>query len=99
MMTPKEKGSALEQAVRGIETVILRSSPNLREDTFTIECNKIITVNGVRHEIDVYVKVAIAGGYTATFIFECKNWEEAVGKNEIIVFAEKIRAASAQEGF
>ena len=33
------------------------------------------------------------------YIFECKNWQDAVGKNEIIVFAEKIAAARAQHGF
>lgn len=38
-------------------------------------------------------------GYSPIYIFECKNWKEAVGKNDIIVFAEKIAAASAQRGF
>lgn len=33
------------------------------------------------------------------FIFECKNWQDAVGKNEIIIFFEKIDAAQAQRGF
>lgn len=60
---------------------------------------KRIKVGGVHHEIDIYVTVEVASGYTAIFIFECKNWEDAVGKNEVIIFAEKIDAASAQRGF
>jgi len=38
-------------------------------------------------------------GYEAIFVFECKNWQEKVGKNEIIVFSEKFRVANAQRGF
>lgn len=99
MTSPLEKGNALEAAVRVIETVILKSSPALRENTFKIESKKHITVDGVRHEIDVYVEIDLGNGYKATFIFECKNWKEAVGKNEIIIFSEKIDAVQAQEGF
>ena len=99
MTSPLEKGNALETAVRAIETVILESSPALRENTFKIESKKHITVDGVRHEIDVYVEVDLGKGYKATFIFECKNWQGAVGKNEIIIFSEKIDALQAQGGF
>jgi hypothetical protein len=60
---------------------------------------KIVTVAGVRHEVDIWVSVDLGGGYEALFIFECKNWADKVGKNEIIVFAEKIRALQAQRGF
>jgi len=99
MRTPQEKGDALEIAVAAIEHHILSTSPSLREKTFLIESKKIIQVGGVHHEIDVFVRIDLGGGYTSTFIFECKNWEAAVGKNEIIVFAEKIAAAQAQHGF
>jgi hypothetical protein len=98
-MVPDAKGRALENAVHAIEAVILASSPALREQPFTIEARKIITVGGVHHEIDIFVTVEVAKGYTATFIFECKNWQAAVGKNEIIVFSEKIDATSAQRGY
>jgi hypothetical protein len=98
-MAPDAKGRALENAVHAIEAVILASSPALREQPFTIEARKIITVGSVHHEIDIFVTVEAAKGYTATFIFECKNWQAAVGKNEIIVFSEKIGAASAQRGY
>jgi hypothetical protein len=99
LTTPKEKGDALERAVRAIETTILQKAPAYSENTFTIESNKVVSVANVRHEIDIWVSVDLGRGYTALFIFECKNWIESVGKNEIIVFSEKIRAVQAQSGF
>ncbi len=57
-----------------------------------------MTVNGVRHEIDIHVTADLAPGYKPIFIFECKNWKEAVGKNEIIIFSEKIDVSCATSG-
>lgn len=100
MTTSSERGEILEAAVRAIETVILKESPALREDTFVIESRKIVSVAGVRHELDLFVTVDHGHDYKAVFIFECKNWSSSpVGKNEIIVFSEKIRAVQAQRGF
>ena len=93
------KGDALEDAVRGIESAILRASPALAEGTFEIESKKIVVANAVRHEIDLYVTVRLGPGYDSVFVFECKNWESGVSKNDIIVFSEKIRATRAQTGF
>ena len=98
-MQPFEKGNLLERAVHAIEVAILRSSPALRENTFKIESKKRVAVAGVRHEIDIYVKVDIGNGYESIFIFECKNWDTPVGKNEIIIFSEKVHALQAQRGF
>ena len=99
-MMPDEKGRALERAVHAIEAVILESSPSLCEKQFRIEMRKHLNVGGVHHEIDIFVTVEIAKGYSnATFIFEVKNWETPVGKNEIIIFTEKIDAAVAQHGY
>jgi Restriction endonuclease len=95
----QQKGDALEAAVEAIEGLILRSSPNVKDKSYLIESKKIITVDGVHHEIDLFVTFDLGPGYTAVYIFECKNWQDAVGKNEIIVFAEKIAAARAQHGF
>jgi hypothetical protein len=53
----------------------------------------------VRHELDLFVSVTLTTGYEATFIFECKNWQSKVGKNDLIVFSEKIAAVGAQHGF
>jgi hypothetical protein len=49
---PQDKGDALENAVAAIEEVILQSSAGIGRQPI-IEKKKIITVNGVRHEIDV----------------------------------------------
>src|SRR5215469_1042866 len=98
-MAPDEKGVALEVAVHAIEQVILESSPALRGELFHIERRKILIVGGVRHEIDIFVTVGAAKGYESTFIFECKNWDKPVGKNELIVFSKKIDAATAQRGY
>lgn len=99
MMDPNEKGQELEIAVEAIEAVILESSPSLLSQSFQIERRKRINVGDVHHEIDIFVQVGVAKGYESTFIFECKNWEAPVGKNEIIVFSEKIDAAVAQRGY
>ena len=95
----REKGDSLERAVRAIESVILESFPADSENTFRIEGKRILRVSGVRHEIDVYVVISRSKGYDSIFIFECKNWLEKVGKNELIVFSEKVRACNAQKGF
>jgi hypothetical protein len=98
-MDPDEKGRELEIAVEAIEAVILESSPSLLGQPFQIERRKRINVDDVHHEIDIFVQVGAAKGYESTFIFECKNWEAPVGKNEIIVFSEKIDATVAQRGY
>ena len=97
MTTSQEKGDALELAVAAIERVILQNAKSGGAPTF--ERKKIIKVAGVRHEIDLYLTVDIASGYNAIFIFECKNWQKAVDKNEIIVFIKKIQDSSASIGF
>jgi hypothetical protein len=98
-MLPNEKGRARENAVHAIEHVILQFSPTLHDKAFRIEPRKHISVDDVRHEIDIFVTVELAPGYASTFIFECKNWSKAVGKNEVGNFSDKIGAAAAQQGF
>src|SRR6266446_6691895 len=93
------KRSAPELAVQAIESAILRTFPGYSENTFHIETRKIVTADGVRHEIDIWVKVELGTGYDAAFIFECRNWQEKISKNDIIVFSEKIRVTSAQKGY
>lgn len=99
VLTPLEKGDRLERAVRAIEEAILNASPSLRDRPFAIESKKTVVIDGVRHELDLFVTVDLAREYKSIFIFECKNQQEAVGKNEIIVFSEKINAVAAQRGF
>lgn len=97
--TAAEKGNALEQAVREIESAILRIEPTAKEKPFNVEYKKIVVVDDVKHEIDVYVTVFFGPGYNSLFIFECKNWADPVGKNEIIIFSEKIKAVGATHGY
>jgi|SRR5882762_9715206 len=96
MISPQEKGDALELAVAAIEHVILHTSHSGMPQ---FERKKRINVGGVHHEIDLYLTIDSAPGYTSTFIFECKNWQDAVNKNEIIVFSKKIQDSSAAMGF
>ncbi|SRR5713101_8078559 len=98
-MNSQAKGSDLERAVELLEKNILAAVPGLSDKTYRIYTRKIIVVDGVKHEIDVWVEFDIGGGYHSTFIFECKNWDAPVGKNEIIVFSTKVDAAQAQRGF
>ncbi len=97
VMTSQEIGDALEEAVRLIEQTILHSTA--KDAIVTIEPKKVITVEGVKHEIDLYVTIDIGRGYESIYIFECKNWMRGVGKNSIIVFSEKIKVTKAQKGF
>jgi hypothetical protein len=97
MDTPQEKGDSLENAVAAIEEFILQSSAGMGRKPI-VEKKKIITANGVRHEIDLYVTADLAPGYKPVFIFECKNWKEAVGKNDVIIFSEKIDVSNATSG-
>jgi hypothetical protein len=95
----KAVGDSLEAALHTLEKAILAESPSLANSTFQFEPNKIIIVDGVRHEIDLRVTVDHGNGYTATFIFECKNWKKKIGKSHIIEFSEKVKVAPAQKGF
>ncbi len=95
----QQKGDALEYAVQQIESLILRTAPGLREGAFTIEPKKVLVLDGVRHEFDLFVTVEIASGYRAVFIFECKNQVARVGKNDVIAFAEKKRVVNAQHAY
>jgi hypothetical protein len=99
MATPREKGDLLEAAVAAIERHILAFSPALREETFAIESKKIIKVGDVHHEIDIFVTIDAGHEYKSIFIFECKNWLDAIGKNDVIIFSHKIDAVRATHGF
>lgn len=93
-------GKDLETAVEAIEKAIFHFNPTLNNPELSIERNKTIIVDGVKHEIDIYVEINLGYGYRPIFIFECKNWNHSsVGKNEIIEFAEKIKVINAQQGF
>lgn len=94
-----EKGNSLQRAVETIEKTILRFTTGLEESDLSIEGKKVLSINGVRHEIDILVRAKLPAGYESSFIFECKNTKSKVDKNDIIIFSEKIRACRAQKGF
>lgn len=95
----RKTGKELERAVRFIQQRILQSAPKFKGTEFTIESNKIVTVSGVRHEIDVLVKTHPDSQYQSTWIFECKDWKKPVGKKEISDLKEKVRAVAANHAF
>ena len=98
MASPQEKGDALELAVAAIEQIILHNSPSL-SGMPQFERKKRINVGGVHHEIDLYLTLEPGPGYKSIFIFECKNWQDAVNMNEIIIFSKKIQDSSAAMGY
>ncbi|MEO8379520.1 MAG: restriction endonuclease [Acidobacteriota bacterium] len=100
MSKPKATGDALEEAVMAIEAALLAINPAMQRANYVIEMRKVFVIDGVKHEVDVYVKVDLGSGYDTSVIFECKNWlEKTVGKNDIIIFSEKIKALGALKGY
>jgi hypothetical protein len=97
--TPIEKGNDLELAVGAIERVILDLEPTAKDKKFTFEFKKLFIVQGVKHEIDIYVTVEFAAGYQGKFGFECKNWAKPVNKNEIMIFSGKIQVLGLSHGY
>jgi len=95
----QKKGDDLEKAVQLLEAYILGTNPATKEAIVTIEPKKIVVVNGVKHEIDIYITIDYGKGYKAIFIFECKNWIKKVDKDEIIVFSKKVEVVHAQTGY
>ena len=79
--------------------MILATNPNLSNLPIIIQRRKIVIVDGVRHEIDLYVEIDHGHSYKSIFLFECTNWKKPVGKNEVIQFSEKIDSIKAQRGF
>jgi hypothetical protein len=94
-----QKGRVLEKAVTLIQRTILQCDPKLKGAEFSIECNKTVCVAGVRHEIDIWVKTLPGSPYEAAYIFECKNWEKPVSKNEVIILGAKVDVVGANRGF
>lgn len=94
-----EKGDSLEKAVSLIQEAILQADPSLKGIKFSIERKRIVSIAGTRHEIDVWVETHPVSRFKSIFIFECKNWQKPVGKNDVIIFSEKIKVVGANRGF
>jgi hypothetical protein len=98
-MKAHEKGTDLERAITAIEGCILRATPELAKTSYKIYTRRIIVVGGVKHEIDIWVEFDLGNNYKSVFIFESRNRQEKVSKDDIIIFGKKIEAAQAQRGF
>jgi hypothetical protein len=97
--TAKQKGNELEDAVCLIEETILTFEPGLADGTSRVSGPVRIVVDGILYEADVLVRVTLGARYDSTFIFECKNWSERVGRVPITAFSETVSAFQAQRGF
>lgn len=96
----RDVGAELEEAVKGIEVALLAMNPAVQTANYRVETRKVFVVDGVRHEVDVYVQIDLGAGYDTVVLFECKNWEhKAVGKNEVIILSEKVKALAASKGY
>jgi hypothetical protein len=93
------KGRALEKAVGIFQEIIIESDPRLKVADCSVETTKVVTVAGVRHEIDVLVKTLGSSAYESTCVFECKNWKKPVSKNDVIILGAKVQALSANRGY
>jgi len=94
----QKKGDALEDAVGKIEKYLLKITPELREQDFTIETKKRVTVDGGQREIDIYVTHKGDHGYGAIFIYECRNRKKPVSWEDAAAFSRKIEATNATWG-
>lgn len=98
----KIDGKGLERAIENIERQILREIEKAEIGLITIEKNKLIRSDGVRHEVDIYVKVDLKIGTDLIYIFECKDYHQSkrsISKNDIIIFEEKVKVCNAQKGY
>lgn len=97
----KNDGKQLEKAIEAIERQVLKEIDQSSIAVLNIERNRRLLIKGVRHEIDVYVKVDLKIGTELIYIFECKDYRKgkSVSKNEIIIFEEKIDVFNAQKGY
>ena len=91
-------GRQLENAIRLIQETLLQNDPKFKGGDFTVELNKHFTLDGTRHEVDVYVVTRPATSYEAKVLFECKDWKKPVSKNEVIVLKEKVELLGAARG-
>jgi len=98
MSTAKAKGDALEYAVFRIQEALIESTPELRGANAMIERNKVIEVDGVPHEVDLWLTISPHTAFAAHHLIECKNWSKPVGKDVVMSVGakrEELRAAKA----
>jgi hypothetical protein len=92
------KGKDLERAVRLLQEALLQNDSALKGGKFTVEVNKILVLNRTRHEVDVYVVTNPGTQYESVVLFECKDWNKSVSKNEVMNLKEKVDLLGANRG-
>lgn len=97
-MTSNEKGRALEKAVAAIEELIHRAHPSIDTRTVFAELNVKLDDHGVPHEVDVIVTVDPGRQSQEIHAYECKNRVEPADKNDVILFAHKLKILKAKSG-
>lgn len=93
-----EKGRELERVIELIEKTIFSVDHSFKDKDYSIERNKVIVINRVKYEIDIYVEF-FKLGQKFIYIYECKNREKPVARKEITDFSDKIGVVSASKGF
>jgi hypothetical protein len=89
-------GRNLEAAAEAIERLLLAHRAELEGQEIVVTPRKRQVINGVLHEFDLWISAGQAG----LFLVECKDWsEEKVGKDEVIIFTEKLRVTNAIGGY
>src|ERR1041384_6687831 len=80
-----------------IQETLLESDPAFK-GRFTLQMNKVVNVNGTRHEIDMFVVLHPDTPFQSVVLFECKDWKKRVSKNEVIILKEKVDQIGAARG-
>lgn len=98
MSAAKDKGNALEHAVRSITEAMIRSDPTLKDAPVVVQQNKIIPKNGVSYEVDVWICFNQGTVFETAHIIECKNRKLPVGAPVIRDFVMKKNKLGAASG-
>lgn len=76
--------------------LLLKHRAQLIGKEILVKPRKRQRIRGVLHEFDLWISVQDVG----IFLIECKDWEKRrVGKNDVIVFSEKMRETKAVGGY
>ncbi|SIO53570.1 restriction endonuclease [Chitinophaga niabensis] len=101
MSTSHEKGLSLENALQRLQESVISKLYDCNKAKIIVEPRKIlITPEGNKEEIDLYVEIEHSEIHKTILIFECKNWDsKSVDKDIVTVFADKIDLCGAQDGY
>ncbi len=93
------KGNILEDHVAKLLDAVMKYDERFKRSDFIIKLKHTIRANNVPYEIDVWVETDPKSPHKGTFVYECKNWKEPVGKAEVAALASTVEAVGATRGF